>query len=179
MWPCSTVVSQHRVPHTVLWVHRGQQLLGRDPPAPPAVGLGGAERDRPFPGNRCRRYPRSLQGFGEHSFQKRLPHPFINQWHERGGEISRTNLSISLTKDPLFRRGGKKSKTGDLKTIEHPEGCERLQNEVFYYAFILGRSSNKEGPKIPDICSLPSYLHDACQRGTLQFLFLCCSFSLV
>lgn len=82
---CTCLVSQHRVPHTVLRVHRGQQLLGRDPPAPSAVGLGGAERDRPFPGNRRRRYPRSLQGFGEHSFHKRLPHPSIHQSHKGGG----------------------------------------------------------------------------------------------
>lgn len=76
-----TLVSQHRVPHTVLRVHRGQQLLGRDPPAPSAVGLGGAERDRPFPGNHRRCYPRSLQGFGERCFQKKLAHPSVNKAH--------------------------------------------------------------------------------------------------
>lgn len=54
--------------------------------------------------------------------------------------------------------------------MEHPEGCERLQNEVFYYNFTLGTSS-----KFPDICFLPSNLHDVCQRGTLQFMFLCYS----
>lgn len=78
------------------------------------MGLGGAERDRPLPGNCRRRYPRSLQGFGEHSFQKSLPCPSINRSHERERGVG------------SVLEGGKKTKTGDLKTIEHPEGCERL-----------------------------------------------------
>lgn len=98
---------------------------------------------------------------------------------ERGG-----NGNKSLNK---FNKGSileeeKKKKTKDLKTIENPEGCERLY-EVFYYNLILGTSSKNRGPKIPDICFLPSNLHHVCQRGTLQLIFLCysgtfCHFSL-
>lgn len=62
--------SQHGVPHTVLRLHRGQQLLGCDPPAPSAVGFGGAQRAGLVPGHHHRRHPRSVQGHGEREARK-------------------------------------------------------------------------------------------------------------
>lgn len=68
---CTLFLFQHRVPHTVLWVHRGQQLLGCDPLAPSALGLSGAQRDRLVPGHHHCRHPRSVQGYGEQESPKK------------------------------------------------------------------------------------------------------------
>lgn len=62
---------QHGLPHPLLRVHWGQQLLGCDPPAPSAVGLSGAQRDRLVPGHRRCRHPRRVQGYGEKEAKKK------------------------------------------------------------------------------------------------------------
>lgn len=103
-----TVLFQHRVPHTVLWVHWGQQLLGCDPPAPSAVGLSGAQCDRLVPGNHHCCYPRSVQGYGEHKSKKVTPPP--KKWKRK----SRVHLYIRSKSE--WRVTGN-SKKEDLKAV--------------------------------------------------------------
>lgn len=165
---------QHRVPHTVLWVHRSQQLLGRHPPAPSPVGLSGAQRDQPVPGNHYRRHPGSVQGYGE----SKMFLIFILEIEASGKRLQGIQKQDLRAVWAFWRDQVLQARRLFIKLMTSDLG-------LFLIALRPQTESDTRQHKIPNICFLPatidSNLQDACWSNmifftlqTIVFFFLLC-----